>query len=347
MTDDEKVQHVLSQISGLPGKSKPGLKETYVLCPYHRERTPSGRIKHSLSNGRSIGTFNCFGCGQWRKWNDFATENGLQPFVQGNDTKVPPQRFDYIDDRLLPDEEQEVSDLGIERYRLSPLNAKAADYLGLPDQTWRGFSFGFLRKVGCELFYHRDKERYFVFLPVYVKGTLRGYIKGLAVKYKKIGYLNAPGSWALKSGLFPYDYAVKLMHEKGHKTLVLVEGPRDALRLLKAGIPALCILGTQSWSPEKVLLLEQSGAESLALCMDGDSAGKKATRLLYSGMRTSTSRTGERLQQYVAPPLHELFTTWSFNLWDYEVPEDFPDKGYDPGNMPRSLIRELKTQLSS
>src|SRR5690606_7832235 len=88
-----------------------------------------------------------------------------------------------------------------------------------------------------------------LWLPVKVNNQTKGYIKARLKKQEGMtSYINAPGKWSLTYGLFPYDYAVDVMAQLDLSTMALVEGPRDALRLLSEGIPACAMLGTQSWS---------------------------------------------------------------------------------------------------
>lgn len=353
MNDDERRLLVLEEINKLPGPKKPnGSRWTFVICPFHSERTPSGRVRHDANRPRSIGWFNCFGCGESMRWNDFAEAQNLEPFVQAQTAEVPEQRFDLQDENLLGNGKSTIqaSSLHPEDYTLSPLDRKASKLLDLKSTHWRGFSFKFLRSLGSQLVHvvqvmkdsNREVDRYYIFLPVYIDGELRGYIKALPRKSKSgLGYLNAPGPWSRQCGLFPFDFAVDLMKSSDLTTMVLVEGPRDALRLLSMGIPAMAILGTQSWSTNKIRLMENAGVEKVVICSDGDDAGKKAAKLLFTGKRKTAG--GETID--VAEPLKEVFKTTIFALWDYEVPEDFEDKAFDPGNMPMKLVDELRTLL--
>lgn len=343
MDDSARVQLVREQAQRVSGKKRASSTTTMIVCPYHTEKTPSGRIRHDISDPRRVGRFNCFGCGVFRVWDEFAAENGLTPFSDKPEKHVSAKDFAPVDDRLLPDfEDDQSTALKPESYRLRPLNAMAAEYLGLPKQRWRGFSFEFLIKVGAKLMYHNAHGRYYLFLPVNIRGELAGYIKALPAKEEgRLSYLNAPGPWSLFSGLFPYDYTVRLLEELELSTIVLVEGPRDVLRLLRFGIPAMCILGTQSWSEEKIRLLEQTGAENIILCFDGDRAGKQATRLVYTGIRRNKTKDGHYNEARVAPGLHEIFSVTSFNLWDRTE----PDSKLDPYEMPRDMLVELKAML--
>lgn len=230
-------------------------------------------------------------------------------------------------------------------------NERAVVASGIKFNKWRTFRLPFLERIGIKLAYVRKIDpvtgevntwgRYYLHLPIIIRGKQRGYIKAQIEKpdNKDIpSYINSPGSWSLKYGLFPYDYVVLMLKELEVSTVALVEGPRDALRLIRHGIPALCIMGTQSWSPGKLRLLEFTGATSIVLMMDGDQAGLKATRLIKTGLDVNGNQ--------VAPPLSSSFFVKIVRLWNAEVPgstERF--SGYDPGNCPVEILDSIKNLI--
>lgn len=342
----ERVNHVKSSISTLPGKKRMGTRYSMICCPFHNDSSPSGQVKHDVNKPRSVGFFNCRGCGEEMGWNTFAQRTGLQPFATLDSMDVPEVNMDYLREALLGDESSSEG-LQHEVYRLHPLNEHAALKMRLGSQVWRTFSFDFLKTVGCRMIEIDEWNKnlrsytteYRLFLPVYVNGELKGYVKGMPKKptdKTRPSYLNAPGEWSRTHGLFPYDAAVSLMNKKGLKTIVLVEGPRDALRLLSKGIPAMCILGTHSWTSFKVNVLEQSGAEIIILCMDADRAGRDAARLLYSGMKRSINGSTK-----VAHPLHEVFNTFQFPLAEYRQDPSNEDEKIDPCDAPEQAFADL------
>lgn len=71
--------------------------------------------------------------------------------------------------------------------------------------------------------------------------------------------------------------------------------------------------------------------------MDGDAAGKKAAKMIYSGIRKFGNT-----QEVVTEPLHENFDVTVFKLWDYEIVPSCKDGSYDAGNAPKSIIRDLQ-----
>ena len=169
---------------------------------------------------------------------------------------------------------------------------------------------------------------------IVIRGKQRGYIKAQIEKPKDKAipsYINSSGSWSLKYGLFPYDFATQMMKAKELSTLVLVEGPRDALRLLKYGIPAMCIMGTQSWGAAKLRLLEFTSATRIVLMMDGDLAGRKATRMISTGLDVNGNQ--------IAPPIASSFLVKTVRLWNADEP------GLDPGNCQLDILRSVRRLL--
>jgi 5S rRNA maturation endonuclease (ribonuclease M5) len=143
-------------------------------------------------------------------------------------------------------------------------------------------------------------------------------------KGKGTSYLNKKGAWSKTHALFPFDQAIRLMNELGIKTIVLVEGPRDALRLIRAGIPAIAIFGTKSWSLMKVRLLQLAGVERIVLCMDGDPSGQDAT-------------------DHILPTIEDGFEVKVIKLW--VVAKKLKRDKIDPGNMPTGVLRRLEKMV--
>lgn len=307
----EKLEFVKSQLGHYTGPKKNLSDSTFVLCPSHSEKTPSFRIFHT-ANSNSPGWGKCYGCGFSAPWDQFAKDLGLEQYKW---SKPSPK---YALPLVRNDQEDSKVDL---KFKPLPKN-----------KIWRQINTNLLRSIGCKLIDQYGEK--LIYMPVIIKGEERGYIRARLRKAKdKPSYLNSKGKWSERYGLFPYDYAVK----SKPKTLVLVEGPRDALRLLSKGIPTMAILGTQSWSPTKTKMLELSGIQRVILCMDGDPAGIHAI-------------------EQIEPKLKSMFKTQVFDLAGKDSPywpiRNKVDPGkyakangielWDPGNCPLNKIKELK-----
>lgn len=326
---------ISQQLASVPGPKKSmGSNSTFILCPYHSEKTPSARVFHDN------GYLRCYGCGASKAYSVWSKEYGLMKMGKDRlpeNGEVPKSRFlDKLLNSPTADASEGDSEAKLEDLRLFDFDSPVAGKIGV-SRKWRGFSVRFLRdSIGARLAYREDNGRHYVWLPVWVRGRLRGFILATLKKAEKgrPSYLNAPGKWSLRYGLFPLDSALFLMEEKSLSTLVIVEGPRDALRLIRMGIPAVSMLGTHSWTDTKSRILELSGIKTIVLMLDGDQAGKKATRFLKTGKRTPN-------EEPVIKPLSSFFKVKTVRLWNLEVPEDFPESAYDPGNMPEELINNI------
>ena len=227
-----------------------------ILCPFHAENTPSCSINISDQN-YPPGIFRCFGCGEKGNWNKIANALSL-PTYKINSS---PSKVIYNETKERSPDEQINADGSI---------------LDFPMEKWRGISTKVLKKVNAKLYFDEKRKERFVLFPVKVHGEIRGYVKAAMVK-SRLSYICLKGKWGNKYGVFPYDTTKGM---KG-KILVIVEGPRDALRLLRYGIPAVSILGAQNWSESKrnlCLLMDKS----IVIAMDGDQAGVKASNMIYN-----------------------------------------------------------------
>lgn len=300
---------VKSRLLAHPG-AKYSKGRVTIRCPFHNDRNPSLSVRVEPPY---LGAFRCWSCN-----------------AKGGLTKL----FEKLGESLAGDDVLHATpvasadsvDPGDESMDFYPLNARNAKRLGLKNNQWRGFDIEFLATiVKAKIAYLNDpdidewrRSIPHLFLPVLIQGQQVGYIKAALRKTKKgKSYFNRPGNWSSSNGLFMFDQAVQLMNDLDIYTIVLVEGPRDALRLIFAGIPAVAMLGTQSWSEIKSLNLLKSGATRIVLCMDGDDAGELANSL----MRPQLKSVGLSVK--------------SFKLWEWEGE-------YDPCSMPNSLLKRLR-----
>lgn len=347
---DDPSNHIKTELSKLQsGHVKLGHDYSFVRCPFHHERTPSLRVKHRQGDPKS-GSWRCYGCSEYGRWNKLAEAMSLELFHGPDDQvneDVPEFKSNVLDTYLLEDFGDGSATLKEESLDFYSLrDTEAIKSAGIKNNAWRGYDLEFLRKrikaklVSKTVYSHTN---WYLYLPVLVGGEEVGYIKAQINKSadKSVpSYINASGTWSLTSGLFLFDQSIELMNALGVKTVVLVEGPRDALRLLKFGIPCMAILGTHSWSDKKSDKLEAAGVEGIISCFDGDDAGRIATKLIVDGKRENTEATVN------FAPLSSIFDVRKIRLWKAHIPAGFKESKLDPGNMPERYLVKLRSLLA-
>lgn len=259
----------------------------------HDDKTPS------LSIRRVDGAFLCFGCGvKGRDWNAFA-----------NYLKV-----DTLSEDDLPDPFVTL------QYQMERKYLKALREVRLPwdvqlwERPYRRISSETWKRIGALRWYDDDPriqaER--ILMPIMMYGEVEGWVarrtdEAPPGQKLEMPYRNAPGM-SSQDVLFPLDTVINMQPD----TVVLVEGPMDAMRLVNYNIPALAILGTRNYISDNRSHILNTGATTVILAMDGDEAGEEA-------------------RFDIAPSIREMF-----NLTHFICPE-----GKDPGNMPRSYLDKL------
>lgn len=323
----EKLRHVIAELRSYHGEKRDASSEyTFVLCPFHSEKTPSGQIFHGPQT-RLPGYFLCRGCGEKGNWNKVAPYLGLKPFTR--------QKAEDAYSVPLAKKETEAK---AERLKFKELPRK---------KVWRSIKTNFLISIGAKYGYKwlEDYDRWsqkFIWLPVHVGGDLKGYIKARIKKDpegKFPSYLNKKGAWSKRTGLFPFDPAIELMKELHSSTVVLVEGPRDALRLLSYGIPCMAILGTTSWTMFKPELLELHGVKQVLVMMDGDDAGIAASKLVIPDLKKLLKVKRIKLWDLKGSPYHKYA-----KLKTEEEKKAYKHNLWDPGNCPEWVLDRIKSK---
>lgn len=329
----KRLDFVKQQLASYGGQKITGNADyTFISCPYHNEKTPSARIFHSPTS-HSPGYLKCYGCGAKEFWDKWAPQVGLKPFKRGKPEDSFSNLTATIKSLSLVDNEDEEQEK--ERFKFKKLKK---------GEKWRHIKTDLLIKIEAKLckIWSDEYQSWSgtrLYLPCNVRGRTVGYIKARLEKHETYpSYLNASGSWSKTHGLFPFDYAIELMERKKSTTVILVEGPRDALRLLQMGIPAMCILGTQSFSKNKAKLLELAGVETVVLFMDGDGAGIKATKMIKPILKGFVTVKVLKLWAMKGSP-------WK-KVKNHKKPkEEAARLGlelWDPGNVSKDLLKRIK-----
>ena len=208
---------------------------------------------------------------------------------------------------------------------------------------WRSYSGDFLNALGrgvCWIVGDKGRDGGIsAFFVVWVNGKVRGGVKAFYSKQEgRMSYLTTKGAWIQKTGLLFFDLARSMIeqHREGRSFVVLVEGPRDALRLLSLGIPAIACLGALTFSKEKALLV-LSMVDQIYVMTDNDKAGSAMWRQV------------DRITAYALDPEQELTARRRLDarrkraLAEGKKGEDgltLEDLDYEPA--PGNIVRRVK-----
>lgn len=315
-------QTVLEEIAKLPGQKRTLGDTIQVCCPFHDDRTPSLGIFVAMGMEIPFGFFNCLGCDAKGMWNRLAEKAGLQTIKQwqaieseGSDLK---NKFKKSDDELLGQlpETKKVLLNSLGTVSLFPWS-KQKEWRGVPGELIHDcegmFHVGLDDEINC-------------FFPIAIGNKYKGGVKAYLEKEKgRSSYINTRGSWIKDVGLFPYNLVKNNIQKYGLNYVILVEGPRDPLRLIIEGMPALAILGGKNFTEKKLNLLMALGIETLYVMSDNDKGGKLMRKIVKEIV-------GNKI------PIKMI-----------RLPEDLDKKGnlikMDPENAPKGIIKEVKAAL--
>lgn len=277
---------VIDQLERAVSKTKILRNDIMIVCPFHPDNNPSCSV-HISGHKRPVGTYHCWSCGAKGPWGRLAEKLGLDSgeyFHSENPFGAKARAL----------ERREEEDRELRR-------GMFANHLPLGCSPWEHGGFRelpepFLVKVGALRYYDDTSDCYRIVFPV--KNRIGVIIGSAARSLEKSGkpWLNAPGPWASKA-LYPIE-----LLPKNAETVVLVEGPYDALRLNYYGIPALSILGTQNWTSRKISILDACGIKSIVICMDGDPPGRTAEGQIFAHTEGKLKRKRFRLP-FENPPV--------------------------------------------
>lgn len=304
---------ILEQLRRLGGKQKTAGAWHMVQCVFHKDNTPScGVYLRRDDPKRKLGSFNCFGCGAHGDWNKFAEQANLEQIKSWNSVETHVSySLDNADNELLGNSGQTLKAV------LSSMDCPEAHpwpvYV-----DWRGLPGHLISAVGG-LAINDTIGGIAVLFPIILGDRVRGAVKALYKKTSNTGYITMQGSWVKQFGLFPYAYTYSLIQDRDYRFVILVEGPRDALRLLKLGLPALAVLGANTISKTKMLYVENLGVDQVYVMPDNDSGGK----LLWKNIKR------------LLPDARRL-----------RLPEEYDRENklikMDPFSAPTSVIRQVK-----
>ena len=313
-------QKVVSEISRLPGRRQMAGETIMVCCPFHDDSSPSAGVFVGVGMSIPLGYLHCLGCGTKGHWNQWAPKAGLE--------EIPDWQIKAASDLVVHGKSSVQEENGTYR-RFSTVREMMRavgrpSYLQWPeDVSWRGYNGKILSDLGALLQMPPNADLPVCFLPVKIRKSYVGGVAGYLEKMEgRTSYLTTRGSWVRDTGLLGFDMTAKLIRQKGLPFVTIEEGPRDMLRMLSEGVPAIAALGANTWSPKKTKLIESLGVEYVYAFTDNDKGGKKLRTEFKASFAESTvkSRT-------------------------IRLPEDKDKKGklikMDPDNAPQELMEEI------
>ena len=302
------------------GPQKSSSNSRFVCCPFHDDSSPSMGVYMAIDGKIPLGFVHCFGCSTKGRWNTFAQKAGLEKIQEwktsGNvsDTLITPD----IEDKLLGSDSLTFKSV------LRLMHCEEA--IRWPKHLdWRGFDGTLIYKVGGHIINDDYNEDIALLFPIKIQGKVRGGVKAIRERKnkKQLAYVTMKGEWVRDYGLFPYMYVQKLLVTNRYRFVVLVEGPRDALRLVSMGIPALAMLGATSMSDVKALLVVNLDIDVVYVISDNDSGGDVMWKTAKKFLRKTDSVSVVRLK----------------------LPQTFDSKGelikMDPGNCPQDIADNI------
>ncbi len=296
---------IVDQLERVCSDTKIYRHDIAITCPFKAHSNPKPSCMVHLSGHKTgVGVFHCWKCDAKGGWNKLAETLGLE-----YGENYAPQNPFNAKSRAMKQIKADADEQKKSRFHgHMPIGSQPWEY-----GAFRGLPEEFLVKVGAKRFYDDQTECHRIVFPVKSKssGDPLGSVARRLDKGTFMPWLNAPGPWARRA-LFPLHIL-----DRPLTTVVLVEGPFDALRLCYLGIPSLSILGTSNWTQIKLSTLQGMGCKKLIICMDGDKAGRVAEAQIFEDTADKIKRKRFRL------PINE-------------------EDPVDPGNMNEDLIEALR-----
>lgn len=295
-----------------------------ICCPFpdHSDKTPSCGVYMRRDGGRApLGYFNCLGCGERGHWNKLAEVANLPTIKEWNSKEK--RVGEVISEQ---DEESLLGDTGLTVRRVLKIMHCEEAQPWPENIPWRGFKGDLLNLVGGMIINDYYNDSIAALFPIKVAGKVRGAVKAVYEKKdkKQLGYVTMKGEWVNSYGLFPFAFTKKMIEKNGFNFVILVEGPRDALRLLKLGIPAIAVLGANTIGKTKALYISSLGVDMYYVMPDNDRGGYALWKNLKGALK-------------------------QFNTKRLKLPREYDGEGklikVDPFSADREVISNLKSLL--
>ena len=254
-------------------------------------------------NTAKNGVWSCFACGAQHRlggsWNVLAEHLGMEKLqaLTSDKTNMTDRAARSLGSALpntVRQQQREDDDRGS--------SISAAREKWSPEENLRGISGQLLSDLGCEKVHDLEHGCTRIALPLRsTRGQLYGYTARALDPEVEPRYVPIPAAGRthvpMKELLFLTEQAASW------RKFLLVEGPVDALKLVDNGVPALATFGTGSWGESKLAVVISLQPDHVYVCMDSDSAGRRAQRSIVRDLRKSgVPADGIRLPEGVKDP---------------------------------------------
>ena len=282
-------------------------KDYKCVCPFHDDHSPS----MSISKEKQI--YKCFSCNAAGNVFTFVQNYENVSFIEA--VSIVANKIGYnisgtlnIESSSKYSKEYEIISL-TSLYYQNNLNTKkgieAKQYLkkrGIDEKTIEDFQIGLalddnnsltklliakgyeeslLEKIGLINIIDGkciDTFRGRITFPITnIYGNVVGFSSRIYRGEKDIAkYINTKETYVYKKGDNLFNYYLAKNDAKKEKTLIIVEGQMDAIRVYESGIKNVVALMGTALTKEQIDLIKKLRCKVI-LCLDGDSAGAKAT----------------------------------------------------------------------
>ncbi len=356
----------------------------FGVCPFHDDHNPSMSVNEDMQ------IFTCFTCHKSGNVFNFVADYENVSFVDA--VKIVAEKAgmslsDTYKSTSIYDKHYEAMDLAIKFYQ-NNLKSKdghaAREYLdkrGLNEDIIKEFQIGLassqmdtltklllnkgfseeilldtgLSSQGNTLF---DLFRNRITFPIHTpSGKPAGFSARIYDNSKDAKYINTKETKIFKKGEILFNYHRAQSEARRVKSLIVVEGQMDAIRVYASGIKNVVATMGTALTKNHIKLLKKLNIR-IILCMDNDSAGEEATinngeAMQEAGIETYVVRlTGEKdPDEYILKngikayqdAIDHADTYFDFKLKYYQKNKNL-NKAEDQANYINSVLAELNKQ---
>lgn len=246
--------------------------EAKFICPFH---VHTGRQRHNASINVHTGSWCCYNgdCdSRGRRIESFVSK--LKGIKRSRSRKYLKKNYgfetevDWFGERVSPTGfSVEYKKLPDTYRRLPPIH----DYI-----TEHDFSYPVLQHLNVGIDIEKDENGdYLHDEKLILPYEFNGYCVGWSYKYLQGKY-----QYLFDKSMYLYNYDIAAKEDE----VIVVEGPRDVWRLMGFGLMNTVCINGSSPSPRQINLILKTW-KSVIFLLDGDNAGRGATKKLLKGLK--------------------------------------------------------------